>query len=134
MSTTTTDDPAARGDDPGARTRLEKSEEQIRIGPAALAILAVIAIWLIARLIWGHQWTLALDPQDTTTIQDNLNTWPDWVAQNQNISPVFIYFVNYIQIILQNVSDFVSSIFYQTTTGLGIPEIGWGGTTAVGTV
>ena len=143
MSTTTTDDPASRG-------RLEKSEEQIGIdadggregraladgrrlhmGPAAVTILAVIAIWIIARLVWGHQWTLALDPQDTTTIQDNLNTWPDWVAQNQNISPVFIYFVNYIQIALQHVGDFFSAVFYQTTTGLGIPEIGWLGTTVL---
>ncbi len=140
MSTTTTDDPASRG-------RLEKSEAQIGIdadggrdtatgaqrrlsvAPAALSILVIIAIWIIARLVWGHQWTLALDPQDTTTIQDNLNTWPDWVAQNQNVSPVFIYFINYIQIILQNVSDFVSEVFYQTNSGLGIPEIGWFGTT-----
>ncbi len=142
MSATTTDDPASRG-------RLEKSEEQIGIdadggregraidgrlptvGPAAVAILAVIGIWLISRLVWGHQWTLPLDPQDTTAIQDNLNTWPDWVAQNQNISPVFIYFINYIQIILQHVSDFFSAVFYQTTTGLGIPEIGWLGTTVL---
>lgn len=142
MSTTTTGDPATKA-------RLEKSEEQIGIdadggrrgghlqerrvpfGPAAVALLAVLAVWLVTRLVWGHQWTLALDPQDTTTIQDNLNTWPDWVAQNQNTSPVFIYFINYLQIILQNVSDFIGAMFYQTTTGLGIPEIGWLGTTVL---
>ncbi len=140
---------SATSTDPAARARLEKSEEQIgidadggregraqaegrlHIGPAAVAVLAVIAVWLIARIFWGGQWTLALDPQDTTTIQDNLNTWPDWVVQNQNVSPVFLYFINYVQIVLEHVSDFVSEVFYQTPTGLGIPEIGWLGTTVL---
>jgi glycine betaine/proline transport system permease protein len=140
--TTTTTDPASEAD-------LEKSEAQLganadRVGPpeppggrwfpsgtAAVTVIGILVVWVIARFALADRWTLALDPQELTTIHTNLNTWPDWVAQNRNSSPVFLYFVNYIQIVLQHVSDFISATFYQTPNGLGIPSIGWLGTTVL---
>lgn len=101
------------------------------LGAASMAVLGVLVIWLIARFALANKWTLALDPQDLTTIHNNLNTWPDWVAQNQNSNPFFLYFINDIQILLQKVSDFISEVFYQTPNGLGIPYIGWLGTTVL---
>lgn len=135
--------------DPQAGAALEKSEAQLGanadrvyadepevgrrfpVGTAAIILIGTLAVWVIARYTLADKWTLALDPQDLTTIHTNLNTWPDWVAQNQNSSPIFLYFVNYIQILLQHVSDFVSQVFYQTPSGLGIPYIGWLGTTVL---
>jgi glycine betaine/proline transport system permease protein len=104
---------------------------RLPMGAAGLTLLAALVIWLIARFAFDNRWTLALDPQELTTIHDNLNTWPEWVTQNQNVNPFFIYFVNHVQILLQTVSDFVSEVFYQTQTGLGIPYIGWLGTTVL---
>ena len=141
LSTTSTD--------PEAAAALTKSEAQLGVdadprgpvdttpprrlpvGAATIAVLAVLAIWIVARFALANRWTFALDPQELTTIHSNLNTWPDWVAQNQNSNPFFLYFVNDIQLLLQNVSDFVSEVFYQTQTGLGIPYIGWLGTTVL---
>ena len=104
---------------------------RLPLSAAGLTLLAVLVVWLIARFVFADKWTLALDPQELTTIHSNLNTWPDWVSQNQNVNPFFLYFINDIQILLQKVSDFVSEVFYQTQTGLGIPYIGWLGTTAL---
>ena len=96
--TTTTTDPASGAD-------LEKSEAQLganadRVGPpeppggrwfpsgtAAVTVIAILVVWVIARFALADRWTLALDPQELTTIHTNLNTWPDWVAQNRNSSP-----------------------------------------------
>ncbi len=142
MSTGTTTNPQSEA-------ALEKSEAQLGsnadrvysggpevgrrfpVGTATIVLVGALAVWVIARFALAGRWTLALDPQDLTTIHTNLNTWPDWVAQNQNSSPIFIYFVNYIQILLQHVSDFISQTFYQTPNGLGIPYIGWLGTTVL---
>ena len=104
---------------------------KLPVGAAGITLLVVLAIWLVARFAFDNRWTLALDPQELTTIHNNLNTWPEWVTQNQNINPFFIYFVNHIQILLQTVSDYISQVFYQTPNGLGIPHIGWLGTTAL---
>ncbi len=115
-------DPVAVDDVPSRR---------MPVGAATTALLLVLLIWVLARVTLANKWTLALDPQDLTTIHSNLNTWPEWVAENQNVSPVFLYFINYIQLLLQHVSDFISEVFYQTQTGLGIPYIGWLGTTVL---
>ncbi len=101
------------------------------LGVGTLAVLGTIVLCVVLRYVLADRWTFPLEQQDTTTIQDNLTTWPDWVTANQNSNPFFTYFVNYLQIILQHTADFLSNVFYETSTGLGIPYIGWLGTTVL---
>ncbi len=101
------------------------------IGLGALVMIGTIAAWLLIRVIFAGVATFPLAPNDLTQIHQNLNTWPEWVAENQNSNPVFLYFINYIQIFLQHTGDFCTHLFAQTDVGLGIPEIGWLGTTVL---
>ena len=137
MSAGTTSGPtetraASRAVPPPAEPPVASPVQHRRRFPApAVIVIVVLAVWVILRYALADKWNLALLPNDTTTIHNNLNTWQDWVAQNQNSNPFFIYFVNYIQIVLEHVSDFMNNVFYQTQTGLGIPWIGWFGTTVL---
>lgn len=100
--------------------------------PAAIWMLAgVVLAWVLVRLIWGGQAVQALGPIERTQIHLNLNTWPIWVQQNQNVNPVFLYFLNHLQIFLDAFGNLSIRVFARNDWGLGIPEIGWLGTTVL---
>ncbi len=102
-----------------------------RVGIGTLVILATIAIWIVLRIALGGQWTLEIGRSQLTPFQESLNNLNAWVGENRNSSPVFLYFLNYIQLGVEAIGTFFTHLFSRTEVGLGIPDIGWLGTTVL---
>lgn len=99
-----------------------------RLSGGVLAVIATLVIWLILRLVLAGQWTLAIGRSELSPFQVSLNHLNDWVGENRNSSPIFLYFLNYIQLAVEGAGTFFTHLFARTDIGLGIPNIGWFGT------
>ena len=104
---------------------------RVRLGPGTVLILGALVVWVVARLAFGGKLTLALGTTDSWWLHDNLNTWTTWVDQNQNSNGFFLYFVNHIQIALENTGTLTTHLFSHTDVGRGLPFVGWIGTIAL---
>ncbi|WP_375432934.1 ABC transporter permease [uncultured Friedmanniella sp.] len=104
---------------------------RFRLGPRGLVLIGTLVVWLVLRLVLGGQWTLAIGRSDLTGVHENLNALNDWVGENRNSSPIFLYFFNYIQIGVEGLGSFFTALFSHTDVGFEIPQIGWLGTTVL---
>ncbi|GGL89256.1 ABC transporter permease [Nakamurella endophytica] len=102
-----------------------------RLPAAGTTLLALLALWLLARLLLGGRWTLPLAAADLTPLQLRLNDLNDWVSGHRNTSPLFLYFFNEIRLAVDTVGTAFTQVLSRTDVGLGIPEIGWLGTTVL---
>ncbi len=102
-----------------------------RIGPTTLAIMATLVVWVILRFVLGGQWTLQIGRSELTPVQTSLNAWNNWVGENRNSAPIFVYFLNYLQLGVEAIATFFTHLFSHTDVGREIPQIGWLGTTVL---
>lgn len=93
-----------------------------RVGPALWDVTAVALIFLLYALL-RDRWTLPHD-EDAAPFR-LLNDTRDWVDDNRNTSPVFLYAVNYINVGIGQVVDFLQTVVHAT---------GWLGVTVTATV
>ncbi|WP_111765502.1 ABC transporter permease [Nakamurella deserti] len=103
------------------------------VSVATLAVVGVLALWLLARVLLAGRFTLALDTAGLTPLHRDLNDARDWVDAHRNTNAFFVYFLNYVQLGVEAVGDLVTGLIARSDTGLGIPRIGWLGLVAVGT-
>jgi glycine betaine/proline transport system permease protein len=104
-----------------------------RLGPTTIAVAVTVVVWIVLRLVLGGHWTLAIGRSELTPLQVGLNHLNDWVGDNRNTSPIFLYFFNYIQLAVEAIGALFTHLFSHTDVGLGIPQIGWLGTTVLAT-
>ncbi|WP_354530566.1 ABC transporter permease subunit [Nakamurella sp. UYEF19] len=93
-----------------------------------MILLGTLVLWLILRQVFANKWNLPLAKADLTSLHTDLNTFNDWVGNNRNTNPIFVYFFNEIRLVVDNTSTFVTHLISKTDVGLGIPQIGWLGT------
>ncbi len=121
------------GPPPTAPTAPPPGRPHRAISIGTVAVLAAIGLWLLARLVLANRFTLQLDTAGLTPLHRSLNDARDWVDANRNTSPVFVYFLNYVQLTVEAVGTVVTHLIARSDTGLGIPQIGWLGLVALAT-
>ena len=133
MSTATRPAPTTPRDAPvpAPPAPVVRSGSRGRLSPAVLIVAGTIVVWIILRLVLGGQWTLQIGRSELTPFHTSLNNLNDWVGENRNSSPVFLYFFNYIQLAVEGLGTFFTNLFAHTDIGLEIPNIGWLGTTVL---
>lgn len=99
-----------------------------RLSGGTIAVLATLLAWLVLRFVLAGQWNLEIGRSELTPFQISLNHLNDWVGENRNSSPIFLYFFNYIQLGVEGIGTFFTHLFSRTDVGLEIPNIGWLGT------
>ena len=108
-----------------------RSGIRARISGTAVAIAVTLVVWIILRLALGGRWTLDIGRSELTPLHVALNNLNDWVGENRNSSPIFLYFFNYLQLGVEAIGTFFTQLFSRTEIGLGLPQIGWLGTTVL---
>jgi glycine betaine/proline transport system permease protein len=99
----------------------------------ALVVAATLLAWLaVAAVFWG-QWTLTLGRSDLTGLHQWLNDVRDWVGENRNTSPVFVYFFNVIRLVVGELTGFLQALLAQPAYGRPVPVVGWLGVVAIAT-
>lgn len=112
--------PAATGG--GVRTALSG-----RTGQVGVVLVGWVVLWAVLR---GTN-TLPLAPSDLTSLHERLNGARDWVDDNRNSSPVFLYVFNEIRVLLNGLSQFFLTLLAVPADGETFPRLGWLGVTAV---
>ncbi|MEO6827907.1 MAG: ABC transporter permease subunit [Microbacteriaceae bacterium] len=96
-----------------------------RIPRWAYPLAIVIVAWLIGWRIFNNMLNLPLQTAQTTPFHLWLDQVNNWVGDNRDSSPVFVYFFDAIRDIVGWLASMFTQIFVHTDVGLQLPEIGW---------
>ena len=96
---------AAPPQSPTRREVPEPSGRRRGVGPFAW-VGAVLVAWVVLWFFLRDRQTLPLSPSDLTPLHLKINEWRDWVDDNRNSSPIFLYFFNIIRLVLDNLAQF----------------------------
>jgi glycine betaine/proline transport system permease protein len=99
-----------------------------RLGRTGLVLLGTLVVWLILRVAMGGMYTLEIGRSDLSPLHESINDLNAWVGENRNTSPIFLYFLNYVQLAVENIGLLLTQTFAHTDFGLEIPNVGWLGT------
>ncbi len=110
---------------PAAEVEREPPPGRRMLSASTLLLLGTVVGWLICRQLFADRWTLPLAKADLTDLHTNLNDFNDWVGNNRNTSPIFLYFFNEIRLVVDATGTFFTALISKTDVGLGIPQIGW---------
>ncbi|MGI8592513.1 MAG: ABC transporter permease [Nakamurella sp.] len=110
---------------PAAEVERQPPPGRRMLSASTLLLLGTVVGWLICRQLFADRWTLPLAKADLTDLHTNLNNFNDWVGNNRNTSPIFLYFFNEIRLVVDATGTFFTALISKTDVGLGIPQIGW---------
>ncbi|MBN6050305.1 ABC transporter permease subunit, partial [Nonomuraea sp. RK-328] len=102
--------------------------------PARRYLVAlVLAVWAAGwALLRGHD-TLALGGAELTPLHGALSEAMDAIDDSRNTNPLFLYFINYIRLFLDEAVTAVQALISQPSMGRPVPLLGWLGVTGLAT-
>lgn len=106
------------------------SRSRVRLGAGAAAV-ATVLIWLVGFFALRGRQTLPLGETEATSFHQSLNHLSDNIAANRNTSPIFVYFLNYLQIWMTDFVTFIQQVISIPGFGRTAPFIGWMGVIAL---
>ncbi|MBL8932680.1 MAG: ABC transporter permease subunit [Kineosporiaceae bacterium] len=136
MSTATT--PTARDGGDGAAG--SGTPEPVEVGvvvrgrrrlTTAAQVAVVLVVWIVAWAALRGTHTLPLAPSDLTSLHHSLNDARDWVDDNRNSSPIFLYVFNEIRVVLNALSQMFMNLVAVPPEGAQFPRLGWLGVVAL---
>ncbi len=131
-STTTTVAPPPAPERTGPDTGATPAEPSLWRRPnRVVLVVALLVVWALLALVLKNKWTLALAQSDTTALHRWLNSVNNWIGDNRNSNPVFLYFFNEISLGVGHLVTFLQSLISQPAYGRPVPVIGWLGVVAL---
>ncbi|GAA2299285.1 ABC transporter permease subunit [Nonomuraea roseoviolacea subsp. roseoviolacea] len=102
--------------------------------PARRYLIALtLAVWAAGwALLRGHD-TFALGGAELTPLHGALNEAMDAVDDSRNTNPLFLYFINYIRLFIDQAVTAVQALISQPALGRPVPVLGWLGVTGLAT-
>ena len=104
-----------------------------RPGRGAL-IGGVLVAWVVVAAALKDRWTLPLAPADLTWLHERLNDLNDWVGAHRSSSPVFVYGLNEIRVVVEHLVVLLQDLISQPSFDRPVPVIGWLGVVALMTL
>lgn len=127
--TTTISRPAEPAAEP---PRPESPVPKAERGPRKwVALLAILAGWLVLFAIFRGRATLELAPAALTPLHRWFNELNDAISAGRNSNPIFLYFFNEIRLVIDNLVTGIQYLISQPVPGRGAPLIGWLGVVAI---
>lgn len=96
-----------------------------------LAVVGVLALWLVAWTLLRGQDMLELPRATLTELHHWLNDVNDSVGASRNSNPLFLYFFNEIRAVMDALVTFVQGLIAQPAYGRPVPVLGWLGVVAL---
>ncbi|GLW99879.1 ABC transporter permease subunit [Microtetraspora sp. NBRC 16547] len=96
---------------------------------AGLVLVAWVLLWAVLK---GRD-TLALGGAELTPLHTRLNEGMDAIDAGRNSNPLFLYFINYIRLFLDEAVTFIQALISQPSFSRPVPVIGWLGVTGIAT-
>jgi glycine betaine/proline transport system permease protein len=95
--------------------------------PRWAQVVGVIVVWVVLYAVFKGHSTLGLAPSDMSEAQNKLNDVNNWVSDNQNSNPVFLYFFNEIRAFIDWLVTGMQHLISQPVGTRPLPIIGWVG-------
>ncbi len=105
----------------------------VRRPAKGVAVLAIVAVWIVGWLLFRGQATLALGPSELTPLHQWLNDLNDAIGAGRNSNPVFLYFFNIIRLVIDRFVGVLQALISQPAGARPVPLIGWFGVVAIAT-
>ncbi|WP_433257020.1 ABC transporter permease [Streptosporangium sp. CA-135522] len=99
--------------------------------PRHYLLAAVVVGWVVVWFFVRGQDTLQLGGADLTPLHTRLNEGSEAIDNGRNENPLFLYFINYIRLFLDESVAFVQGLISQPSFGRPVPVIGWLGVVAI---
>jgi glycine betaine/proline transport system permease protein len=99
-----------------------------------MAVVAVLAVWVVGWAVLKGQDTLALDQAEVTPLHQRINDVKASVDAGRNSNPLFLYVFNEIRLVIDNLVTFLSNLIAQPAFGRPVPLLGWLGVVAIATL
>jgi glycine betaine/proline transport system permease protein len=94
--------------------------------PGRSAVVAATLVgWLVVAAVFWGRWTLELDRSDLTGLHLWLNDVRDWVGENRNSSPFFVYVLNVVRLVVGELTELLQALIAQPAYGRPVPVVGW---------
>jgi glycine betaine/proline transport system permease protein len=99
----------------------------------SMLVVAVLLAWVVLYLLLKGRDTLSLAVSDVTSLHTRLNDLNNWVGDNRNSNPFFVYFINEIGVGVGHVVSFFQDLLSTPSSTRPAPTVGWLGVVAVAT-
>jgi glycine betaine/proline transport system permease protein len=99
--------------------------------PRWALLLGVLVVWVLLYALLQGRNTLGLAYSDMSRAQVKLNDLNNWVGNNQNSNPVFLYFFNEIRAFIDWLVTGMQHLISQPVGTRPLPIIGWLGVVAI---
>ena len=96
-------------------------------------VLIILGIWVLLWAVLRGQSTLPLGPAELTPLHRWLNEVNDAIGASRNTNPLFLYFFNYVRLIIDQYVTLIQALISQESFGRPVPLIGWLGVVAIAT-
>ncbi|WP_220183050.1 ABC transporter permease subunit [Sphaerisporangium album] len=96
-------------------------------------LAGILAAWLVLWLIFRGQATLPLGGAELTPLHERIGAAADVIDDSRNENPLFLYFVNYIRLFIDQFVTFVQALISAPSFGRPVPVVGWLGVTGIAT-
>ncbi|MFC4591342.1 ABC transporter permease subunit [Sphaerisporangium corydalis] len=93
----------------------------------------ILAAWILLWILFRGQATLPLGGAELTPLHERIGQAADAIDNSRNSNPLFLYFINYIRLFIDEFVTFVQALISRPSFGRPVPVIGWLGVVAVAT-
>lgn len=93
----------------------------------------VLVAWVLLWSVLKGRDTLALGGAELTPLHTRLNEAMDAIDADRNSNPLFLYFINYIRLFIDESVTFVQALISQPSFDRPVPIVGWLGVTGIAT-
>ncbi|MET8143489.1 ABC transporter permease subunit [Sphaerisporangium sp. NPDC005288] len=94
-------------------------------------LLGILAAWVALWAAFRGQATLPLDGAELTPLHVRIGRIAEAVDNGRNESPLFLYFVNYVRLFIDELVTFVQALISRPSFGRPVPVVGWLGVTGI---
>jgi glycine betaine/proline transport system permease protein len=123
--------PPRTAEPPRPEQPLPKRPAEARGPRRWLAVVSILAGWLVLFVVFRGRATLELAPAQLTSLHRWFNDLNDTIGANRNSNPIFLYFFNEIRLAIDNLVTGIQYLISQPIAGRGVPLIGWLGVVAL---
>jgi glycine betaine/proline transport system permease protein len=107
---------------------------EVRRPSRRVAVVGVLAAWVIAWVFLKGRDTLALDQAEVTPLHQRINDLKATVDAGRNTNPLFVYVFNEIRQVIDKLVTLLQDVIAEPSFGRPVPLLGWLGVVALATL
>jgi len=106
----------------------------VRAPGRGVAVVGIIAVWIVLWVVLRGRQTLALAPAELTPLHRSITDFSDSLRASRGSNPLFVYGFDAIRVGIDTLVTAIQDLIAQPSGGRPVPVLGWLGVVAVATL